>query len=394
MIKLIKGAEIYTPEYIGKGDILIISDKIGAVFENINVDKVPFVEFEQIDGKDKIAAPGFIDSHVHILGGGGEGGYKTRTPEIMLSDIIRGGITTVVGCLGTDGVTRNMEGLLTKARGLEEEGITTYIYTGSYRVPITTITGSLIKDIILIDKVIGAGEIALSDHRSSQPSIDAIMQLVADARVGGILSGKAGVVNFHLGEGGRMLRYLYEIVEKTEIPFSQFLPTHMNRNIALFNEGIKYAKAGGYIDFTTSSDPVFWEEGEVKASKALRRCLDEGVDINHITFTSDGQGSLPMFNDKKEFIGLGIGKVTSLYYEVRDAVIEEKVPFDKAIKVITSNIASILKLKNKGRIDKGLDADIVLIDKNSLEIDTVISKGQIMMIDKELKVRGTFENKI
>ncbi|MCX7885156.1 MAG: beta-aspartyl-peptidase [Caloramator sp.] len=394
MIKLIKEAEIYTPEYIGKGDILIIGDKIGAVFENIDVDKISFVEFDVIYGGDKIAVPGFIDSHVHILGGGGEGGFKTRTPEIMLSDIIRGGITTVVGCLGTDGVTRNMEGLLAKARGLEEEGITTYIYTGSYRIPINTITGSLMKDIILIDKVIGAGEIALSDHRSSQPSIDAVMQLVADARVGGILSGKAGIVNFHLGEGGRMLKYLYEIVEKTEIPFSQFLPTHMNRNINLLNEGIKYAKAGGYVDFTTSSDPVFWEKGEIKASKALKRCLDEGVDINHITFTSDGQGSLPSFNDKKEFVGLGIGKVTSLYYEVRDAVIDEKVPFDEAIKVITSNIASLLKLKNKGRIDKGLDADIVLIDKDSFEIDTVISKGQIMMIDKELKVKGIFENKI
>lgn len=392
MIKLIKGVKIFSPDYLGEGDVLIICDRIGAIARAIDINKIPEIELEIIDGRNKIAVPGFIDSHVHISGGGGEGGYKTRTPEIMLSDLIKGGITTVVGCLGTDGIARSMEGLLAKAKGLEEEGITTYIYTGSYRVPVTTITGSVMKDIMLIDKVIGAGEIALSDHRSSQPSIDMIMQLVADARVGGILSGKAGIVNFHLGEGGRMLNYLNEIVEKTEIPYTQFLPTHINRNQQLLNEGIKFAKAGGYIDFTTSSDSVFWEKGEVKASKALKICLEEGIDINHITFSSDGQGSLPMFNDKKEFIGLGIGKVTSLYYEVRDAVIEDNVPFEKAIKVITSNPAFLLKLKNKGRIEKGFDADIVLIDNETLDIDTVIAKGQVMMQDKELKVRGTFEN--
>lgn len=394
MLKLIKKVKIISPENLLEGDILIIGDKIAAISQSIDIEKISDVEVEIIEGKDKIALPGFIDSHVHITGGGGEGGFKTRTPEIMLSDLIKGGITTVIGCLGTDGVTRSMESLLAKARALEEEGITTYIYTGSYRVPVTTITGSVMKDIILIDKIIGAGEIALSDHRSSQPSIDTIMQLVADARVGGILSGKCGIVNFHLGDGGRMLNYLYEIVEKTEIPFTQFLPTHMNRNEKLFNEGIKYAKSGGYIDFTTSSDPVFWEEGEVKASKALKMCLEKGVDINHITFTSDGQGSLPMFNDKKEFIGLGIGKVTSLYYEVRDAVIEDKVPLKEAIKVITSNPAFLLKLKNKGKIEKGFDADIVLVDDKSLDIDTVIAKGNVMMINKELKVRGTFEYNI
>ncbi|QCX32536.1 beta-aspartyl-peptidase [Caloramator sp. E03] len=392
MIKLIKGVKIFSPDYLGEGDILIICDKIGAVSKFIDIDKIAEVELEIIDGTNKIAVPGFIDSHVHISGGGGEGGYKTRTPEIMLSDLIIGGITTVVGCLGTDGITRSMEGLLAKARGLEEEGITAYIYTGSYRVPITTITGSVMKDIMLIDKVIGAGEIAISDHRSSQPTIDMIMQLVADARVAGILSGKAGIVNFHLGEGGRMLNYLHEIVIKTEIPYTQFLPTHINRNEQLLNEGIKFAKAGGFIDFTTSSDSVFWEKGEVKASKALKLCIEEGVDINHITFTSDGQGSLPMFNDKKEFIGLGIGKVTSLYYEVRDAIIEDNVPFEKAIRVITSNPAFLLKLKNKGRIEKGFDADIVLVDKETLDIDTVIAKGQVMMQNKELKIRGTFEN--
>lgn len=391
MIKLIKAAKVYSPDYIGERDILIVGDKIGAIEENISLDNVTAIEVEVISGKGKIVAPGFIDSHVHILGGGGEGGYKTRTPEINLSDIISGGVTTVVGCLGTDGVTRSMEALLAKARALDEEGITTFIYSGSYRIPITTLTGDPMKDIIIVDKIIGVGEIAISDHRSSQPTLESLKKLAADVRVGGILSGKAGIVNIHMGDGEEMLNMLFDIIEKTEIPYTQFIPTHMNRNPYLFKEGIRYAKAGGYIDYTTSSVPLYWEEGEMKASIGLKICLEEGVPENRITFSSDGQGSLPMFNDKKEFVGLGIGKVTSLYNEVRDGIINDKIPIEKALKVITSNPADLLKLKNKGRIQKGYDADIVLLDEETLEINTVIAKGRTMVENKEIKVLGTFE---
>jgi beta-aspartyl-dipeptidase (metallo-type) len=258
-------------------------------------------------------------------------------------------------------------------------------------VPVITITGSIMKDMMMIDKVIGVGEIAISDHRSSQPTIEEIKRVTADARVAGILSGKAGVVNIHLGDGRRMLKSLLEIVEATEIPITQFIPTHMGRNPYLFEEAIRYAKAGGYIDFTTSSDPSFWEKGEVKASKALKICLDKGVSIDNITFSSDGQGSLPMFNEKKEFIGLRVGKCISILEELQDAVFEDKVELEQALKVITANPANALKLKGKGRIAKGFDADLVLFEEEKLKINTVIAKGQTMIRDKEIMVYGTFE---
>jgi beta-aspartyl-dipeptidase (metallo-type) len=393
MISLIKKVEVYAPEYLGIKDILLIGDKIGAIEEEISIDFGNAIEVNIIDGSNQILTPGFIDSHVHILGGGGEGSYKTRTPEIMLTDITRGGVTTVVGCLGTDGISRNMVSLLAKARGLEEEGITTFIYSGSYRIPVITITGEVMKDLMTIDKVIGVGEIAISDHRSSQATLEEFQKLAADTRVGGMLSGKAGILNVHLGDGKRMLELIIKTIDETEIPLTQFLPTHVNRNHYLFEAAIKYAKAGGYIDFTTSSDPAYWdcEDGEVKTSKALKLCLDQGVAEDRITFSSDGQGSLPIFNEKKELIGLGVGKVTSLFQEVQEAVLNENVPFEKAIKTITSNPASILKLKGKGRIEKGYDADLCLLNKSTLEINTVIAKGIIMIQDKEIKVYGTFE---
>lgn len=383
MIKIVKNAEIFSPQPLGRKDILIANDKIASIEENIALNSN---HVQIIDGSNKIAIPGFIDSHVHIIGGGGEGGFKTRTPELIFSDLVKGGITTVIGCLGTDGVTRNLNSLYAKAKALDEEGVTCYIYSGSYRVPIVTFTGSLLQDLILIDKVIGAGEIAISDHRSSQPTLEELKRIAADARVGGILSGKAGIVNLHLGDGADKLDMVYEIVNKTEIPITQFLPTHINRNKELLNEGLNYARMGGFVDFTTSIGSLL--EEDLQAWKSLRLYVENGFE-NHITFSSDGQGSLPRFNEKKEFIGLDVGKVTSVYEQFKIAV-ENGITLEKALKAVTQNPARILKLTNKGIIAQGKDADIILLNKD-LTITDVIARGRILMSNYEIIVKGTFE---
>ena len=226
---------------------------------------------EVVDCEGNYVVPGFIDSHVHLIGGGGEGGYATRTPEIQLTDITTSGVTTVLGLLGTDGVTRHVASLLAKARGLEDEGITAYIYSGSYEIPTPTITGSVRNDIILIDKVIGTGEIAMCDHRSSQSPKEAYQQITAEARVGGMLSGKAGVVNMHLGDGEDGLKMLYEITKNGEIPKTQIIPTHVNRNKRLFKEAIEWAKQGGIMDVTSSVSPESGSSHSVKSSEAVNK---------------------------------------------------------------------------------------------------------------------------
>ncbi len=387
---LIKHAHVYAPEDLGIMDVLLGGNRILKIAPELPVEEAYGVEV--IEGKGKALFPGLIDGHVHILGGGGEGGPKTRTPEIVLSDITSGGVTTVVGCLGTDGCTRTMANLLAKARGLEEEGITTYVYTGSYQVPVKTLTGFVMDDIILLDKVVGTGEIALSDHRSSQPTKEEFAKIVADTRVGGILSGKAGLVNIHMGDGKGKLDFLKYILEETQISAANMLPTHINRSRTLMQEGIEYAKDfGGYIDLTTSSDPDFLEPEEVKASTGFGMALKAGVSSDQITFSSDGQGSLPIFSPDGTFCGLGVGKVTSLYREMRDGVLTEKLPLSVALKPVTINPAKLLKLSQKGRIEEGKDADLVLADENSLEIDTVIAMGKIMVCNGQVLIKGTFE---
>lgn len=387
---LIKNAHIYAPEDLGIMDVLIGADKILKIAKNLPVEETYGVEV--IDGTGKILMPGLIDAHVHILGGGGEGGAKSRTPEIMLTDIITGGVTTVVGCLGTDGCTRTLTNLLAKAKGLEEEGITTYIYTGSYQVPVRTLTGNIMDDIILLEKVVGTGEIAISDHRSSQPTKEEFAKIIADTRVGGILSAKAGLVNIHMGDGGEKLSYLRYVLENTQIPPTNMLPTHINRSTSLMADGIDYAKnLGGYIDLTTSSDPDFLDPDEVKASTGLKMALDAGIPATHVTFSSDGQGSLPVFAPDGTFMGLGVGKVTSLYREMKDAVQNDGVALTDALRPVTSNPAFLLKLENKGKVAENADADLVLADEKTLEIDSVMAKGWLMISEKKVLVKGTFE---
>ncbi|MEH6986224.1 beta-aspartyl-peptidase [Cytobacillus firmus] len=391
MLTLIKNAEIYSPHFLGKKDMLLVHNKIGYIRDSIELPELSFADIEVINAEGKMAVPGFIDSHVHIIGGGGEGSYKTRTPEIQLTDATLSGITTLVGVIGTDGTTRTMASLIAKARALEEEGITCYVQTGSYQVPVKTLTGKIEDDLILIDKIIGVGEIAIADHRSSQPTVEEMAKIASAARVGGMLSGKAGIVNVHVGDSYDHLKLLEDIAENTDIPIKQFYPTHINRNPHLFEAGVRYAKNGGYVDFTTSSIPKFLEEGEVKCSKALRIMLDEGVPAGQITFTSDGQASLPDFNEQGELIGLQIGKVSTLFSEVRDAILQEGVSMENALSVITKNPASILKLHQKGKIEEGKDADLVILNKETLAIETVYSLGRKMVEDGKAVVKGTFE---
>ena len=386
---LIHDVETFTPDPAGRTDILLAGARIERMAPAIPLSRDLA---EVVSGEGLLAVPGLVDGHVHIAGGGGEGGYASRTPELVLGDAIRGGVTTVVGCLGTDGVTRSLPVLLAKAYALEEEGLSTFILTGSYGVPLLTLTGSLERDLLLVEKVIGAGEVAISDHRSSQPTFEELARIAADAHRGGILSGKAGVLNVHLGNGPGGLSLLLRLVTETELPITQFLPTHVNRSAELFESGIAWAKRGGWVDLTTSNVPAFFAAGSVKPSAGLKRMLEAGVDPGRITFTSDGQGSLPDYDDEGRLLGLDVGRVDSLLAEVRDAVLVDGVPVAAALGVATRNPARALGLKRKGVLAEGLDADVVLLRKEDLSVDTVIARGRVLMRAGRVEVRGTFES--
>lgn len=189
MISIIKGCNVYAPKHLGIKDVVIVGGKIEGIYENLNI-KIAPIDVEVIDGRNKLLFPGFIDGHVHIIGAGGEGGYNTRTPEMPLSSLVKAGITTVVGCIGTDGTCRSMKSLIAKVKALKQDGMSAYCFTGSYELPVKTVTDSIKSDLMLIEEIIGIGEIAISDHRSSQQAFEVFANAVAESRVGGLLSNK------------------------------------------------------------------------------------------------------------------------------------------------------------------------------------------------------------
>lgn len=384
MWQLLKHARIFTPEPIEETDLLVVGDKIAAIGKNL--DLPPYAEGEVLDLTGLTLAPGFIDAHVHICGGGGEAGPASRTPEIQLSRLTKAGTTTVVGCLGTDAVSRTMAQLLVKARALENEGLTTYIYSGAYQVPPQTLFPTLRQDLALIDKVIGAGEIAISDHRSAQPQTAELEHLTAEARVGGMLGGKAGIVHLHLGEGKRGLDPVWEILNHTEIPITQFMPTHINRTYPLLEQGIEFLKAGGHIDLTAGCDD-FPKDLQVPA--VLQLLFERKVLNDKVTVTSDGNGSMPQYNEAGVLVGMGVGSVDVLWRDVREAVVQG-LPLDVGLRTITANVANVLRIPRKGIIRLGYDADLVALDEE-LHVHHVWARGKLMVRAKEAVVLGTYE---
>jgi beta-aspartyl-dipeptidase (metallo-type) len=244
------------------------------------------------------------------------------------------------------------------------------------------------KDIALIEEVIGVGEIAVSDHRSSCPSTDELIRIAAHARVGGMLGKKAGMINIHLGDAKNPFAPIHDVINKSELKYTQFLPTHCNRNDYVFEDSKIYAKAG-YVDITTSAWPYFQDE-EIKPSIALKLLLQAGVPSGNITFSSDSCGSLPGFDEKGNLVKLEMGLPSANFRELTDAVIKENVPLETALKVLTSNPATILKLPGKGFISKGMDADLLILDKG-MQMIHLIAMGSWVMRNGEVIKKGSYE---
>jgi beta-aspartyl-dipeptidase (metallo-type) len=373
MLTLFKNAQVYGPDHMGKKDILTGGHGILAIKDHM--EPPPGVNVTVVDCEGLWLVPGIIDSHVHVTGGGGEGGPASRMPELQLGMMLEGGVTTVIGCLGTDGITRTVESVLMKVKSLRAQGVSAWMYTGAYQIPTPTITGDVAKDIVLFEEIIGVGEIAISDHRSSVPSVAELARITAHARVAGMIGGKAGIVNVHMGDAKDPFRPIHEVVACTEMGYRQFVPTHCNRNPYIFEDAKEYGKKG-YVDITTSSYP-YDKDVEIKPSVALKQLLEAGVPAGHITFTSDGCGSLPSFDSEGRLVKIDMGLPSSILREIKEAVLEDNIPLETALKVATSSPADILKLKGKGYIREGYDADLLLLDEG-FNIIYLVAMGKIM----------------
>lgn len=378
---LIKNIDVYAPEALGVMDVLIGGGKILKIEKDLSEwsDLVTVIE-----GKGKKLLPGFIDQHVHITGGGGEGSFRTRVPEISLSKLTTAGVTTVVGLLGTDSTTRSVENLVAKAKALKEEGLTVYAMTGSYDYPSVTLTGDVKKDICFVEEIIGC-KIAVSDHRAPNMTLDQLKQLASDTRVGGMLSGKSGTLTMHIGDSQAGLKPLFQVLEETDIPVKTMRPTHVNRREGLLMEAFDYAKLGGMIDMTCGI------KKNMRPALALELAKEQGVPMENITISSDGYGSWSKYDEQGNLIKIGVADVDKMFNEFIYLVKVMETPIPEALQYFTSNVAKGLSLyPNKGCISQDGDADLLIIDAD-MSLETVICKGKLAVSRKEVLMRGTYE---
>ncbi|MFL6199902.1 MAG: amidohydrolase family protein [Thermoanaerobaculia bacterium] len=367
MLVLIRNGEIYEPEPQGTKDVLLCAGKIALLGNAGEIDprgaEALGLEIDVIDAEGCLVTPGFIDPHTHLTGGSGEEGFASRTPELQLSEIVPCGITTVVGCLGLDATTRTLEGLVAKVRGLGEEGITAFMYTGHYGIPPSTLTGSVRGDLILIGEVLGVGEIAVSDHRAPQPDARELARVVIDAQAGGMLSGKAGVTHFHLGEDPDRLAPLRALLDEHRVRPELLYAAHIHRTPELLEEAIELSKRGVYMDMDAAQD----------IGEPVRRYCTAGGDPERLTLSSDADGNAPW----------------RLHDQLR-AARDQGLPLEKLLALVTSNPAKVLKLETKGRLEPGRDADVLVLRRESLEVVHVIANGRFLVRDGRLQVREKF----
>ncbi|MFQ1782415.1 beta-aspartyl-peptidase [Aeromonas veronii] len=373
MLTLIEGTEIFSPTHLGQQDLLVADGRIAWMGKGLTVPTN--WPLHRVDGRGRYLVPGLVDPLAHITGGGGEGGFALRTPELAASEALKAGVTTLVAALGTDSLTRTPAQVLGKVREFRAAGVSAFMYTGSYHLPVKTLTGTVESDIILIPEVLGVGEVAISDHRSSAPTYDELARLASEARVAGLLAGKSGVSFFHVGDGKGALAPLRALRDETDIPLRQLYPTHCNRNPWLFAEAIEWGKAGGWVDLTTSSFPDLLEDGERLAADAFLELLAANVPADRITFSSDANASLPRFDGEGRLIEMRCGQIASLWQQCVRAT-RLGVSLERALAAVTSNPAQALGLGSKGRIGVGQDADLLLVHDRTFAIERVMSGGQ------------------
>ncbi len=378
---LLRGVDLFAPEPLGRRDVLLGGGRVLAIEPSIEPPRGLAVEV--VDGSGLTCAPGLVDTHAHLGGGGGEGGAHTRVPAVPLSQLTTAGVTTAIGLLGTDCTTRSIADLLAAARALEALGITTFCYTGGYTVPPTTLTGSVRGDIVHVDRIVAVGELAISDHRSSQPTLDELLRVAADAHVAGMMTGKAGLVHLHLGDGPRGLELLRRALVETELPPRTFHPTHVNRNRALWDEAMA-------IDGVTVDVSAFPPDDDTPlAGSCIAAWYHAGRDMSRITMSSDAGGCIPTFDTSGVLLRMEVGGAHTLLPQVKHAH-HLGVPLGSALATCTRAPAELFRLHGKGRVAPGADADLLLLSP-ALAVTGVIAGGRWMVKDSAVVVRGPFE---
>jgi beta-aspartyl-dipeptidase (metallo-type) len=374
-LRLLRGSHVFAPAALGAQDILIGGGRILAVGSDLSAAAAldALITVEALPPGRLI--PGLIDQHVHFIGGGEGDGPDARMPELRFEAFVSAGVTTAVGLLGSEIEAKSLSLLLRKAHELDRAGLTTFIYTGAMALPAPFLTQSVRSDIILLDKVIGAKS-ALAERAFPNLDFAAFATLAGSLVQAKAMSGKAAVLHLHVGRLAVGLASLFDLVEKIDFPPSQAVPSHVNRApevSPVFEQGIRFAKAGGTIDFTCCLGPRDDLPTGLDPVEAVVQALDAGVPAERITLSSDAGVAVP---DRRG--GFRAVPPAILLRDLVRLTTEGGLDWPRALAFVTSNVARVLGLSHrKGAIAPGMDADLAVVGEDG-RIAWTMAAGRVV----------------
>ena len=395
MLKILRCERVLAPEPLGPKDIVIAGEQIVAVADpGVQVAGVP-VELHDLAGLT--VTPGFIDNHVHVLGGGGGLGFASRAPELQTSQLARVGTTTVIGMLGFDASTKDMRALVAKTKAFRQDGLSAHALTGAtLEHPVPTLTGRIRDDIAFIDEIIGVGEISVSElgyaYDSNGPGAQYIAEAATAGLLAGRLSGKSGYLCLQVPPyRGACLKPVLTMLKQTGFPIGQLLPSHVNQTDAYMADAIAWGHHGGWLDVGANYAPDNNYSRAIPPARAITRLIDRGVPLAQILLSSDGNGAPPKEEQGEgQPVAANYMPVGALQRVWRELIVDEGLSPTDALSVVTANVAAATGLKRKGAIAPGLDADLNVVDQD-WRIHMVIARGRIMVDDGRPVVRGMFD---
>jgi beta-aspartyl-dipeptidase (metallo-type) len=388
---LVRGGPVWAPERLGAPEVLISGERILAIGGGLEARARALGHVEVLDAAGMSIVPGFIDQHLHFLGGGDFEGPLGRVPELHASMITSGGVTTAVGIMGIDMDGKTLHALLVKAHELERVGLTTYIYSGSFRIPSPYLTSSVRADIVLIDKVLGV-KVAIAEDTYPNLFLPEFARLAGEVRLASGMSGKRAVIHAHIGRNPKRLQPIFDLLGEVNIPVTQIVPTHVNRHTPdTLEHAVKFAKLGGTVDLSANLSKRSGSLTGMNPDEAVKRLRAAGVPMAQITLSSDANVSMPVLDCDDHPVGLHNAPPSILHRELVHVIRTNDLSLDQALPLATTNVARVLGIdRRKGALAPGLDADLVFLDRN-LAVDTVVARGRVMVRGGAPVVKGPFE---
>lgn len=342
-------------------DIFIDNGKI-AEFKYSNADNV-------IDASGLIVLPGLIDAHVHFR----EPGFTNKEDFFTGScAAAAGGVTTIMDMPNTNPATITVEALEQK-RKLAKKSIVNYgFHFGTGDINEIKKAENIASVKVYMDET--TGNLLIADKKKLQKIFKSNNRIMAHAE------GENVKTAIELINKTKNSLHLAHISSKEEI---DMIKAEKNNKIT--------AEVLPHHLFMTEDD-----EKELKGFALMKPCLKTKNDQDALwnalqdgTIDTIGSDHAPHTKREKKSSEspYGVPGVETTLPLMLNAVNEKKLTVRRLIELTSANPAKIFGLKKKGKIAKGFDADIVLVDmsiEKNVRNDKLFTKCKWSLFDGKI----------